>query len=87
MSFFARTENEDELDILNDKYQDLSPSLKFDSTALNSAGARESIYDEEYKLQWELQYQSQLAELEAEQEHLDSLPFIVYSTEDFHMSL
>ena len=82
MSFFARTENEDELDILNDKYQDLSPSLKFDSTALNSAGARESIYDEEYKLQWELQYQSQLAELEAEQEHLDSLPFIVYSTED-----
>ena len=82
LSFFIQTESEDETAISNDKYEDLSPGFKFQCPSLKSKETGESTFNEESKLHWELQYQSQLAELEAEQAHLDSLPFIVYSTED-----
>ena len=81
LSFFASTQSDDEQDILNNKYQDLSPSLNLQYTSYNSLQTRDLENSEKNKLHWELQFQSRLAELEAEQAHLDSLPFIVYSAE------
>jgi E1A-binding protein p400 len=77
-----QAEIENEYAIPNDEYQELSPSLKYRCPSLKLSQNREILNNEESKLHWELQYQSQLAELESEKAHLDSLPLIVYSTED-----
>ena len=74
-------ENDDERFKPNDKHLKYSPSLKF-SNLLPKSTLSTEIIEEESKLQWELQFQSQLAELDVERGQMESLPLIMYSAED-----
>ena len=83
LSFFNQSQSgkEDESDDAflllqenDDQYQDFQPSLKppqLSPTSTLIANKGKVNKNEELKLQWELQYQSQLAELAAEMEHLE----------------